>query len=209
MTTASMSPAPDLSQLSAAAEWRLIGLLLECPSSGWTAEVVRLASEVGDPDLTAAAAAAAVEASPGLYHSTFGPGGPAAPRGVSHQTDVLPGAAIAELRDLYQAFAYVPTLAEPPDHIAIECGFAAYLCLKQAYALAREDHQQSRICAKAQEHFMAEHLAPLARFLAVSLASSEIPYLVHLARALQARVGLPPRDVRLPITPELEGCEEA
>ena len=76
---------PDTTDLlRAAAEWRLLGLLFSCPQGDWQAEVAALASEVDDQQLKAAADAARTEASEGLYHTTFGPGGPAAAREVSY-----------------------------------------------------------------------------------------------------------------------------
>ncbi len=65
--------------LSEAAEWRLIGMLLACPQGDWRPQIAKLAAEVNDEPLKQAAAAMADEASEGLYHTTFGPGGPAAP----------------------------------------------------------------------------------------------------------------------------------
>ena len=66
--------------LREAAEWRLISLLFECPNEEWQAQVAALAAEITDADLKAAAVAAREEAGEGIYHTIFGPGGPAAPR---------------------------------------------------------------------------------------------------------------------------------
>ena len=66
--------------LRQAAEWRLIGLLFECPVGTWRDDIVALARDIDDPLLGSAVAHALEEASEGLYHSTFGPGGPAPAR---------------------------------------------------------------------------------------------------------------------------------
>ena len=70
--------------LRQAAEWRLIGLLFECPADAWRDDIVALARDIDDPLLGSAAAYALEEADEGLYHSTFGPGGPAPPREVTY-----------------------------------------------------------------------------------------------------------------------------
>ncbi len=190
MTPPGMQISPAASRLlGEAAEWRLVGLLFECPGPGWLEQVAALADEVTDAGLKAAADAARREATPGLYGTTFGPGGPAAPREVSHHPDVLPGASLAELRGLYQAFAYEPSLDEPPDHVAVEVGFVAYLRFKQAYALARGDDARVRTCAEAERQFIREHLGRIAGPLSASLASCGIDYLARAAEALRARVG--------------------
>ena len=77
MTTATAAATTQNQLLGEAAEWRLLGLLFECPLPNWREQMDALAAEVVDADLKAAAEAARLEASEGLYHSIFGPGGPA------------------------------------------------------------------------------------------------------------------------------------
>jgi len=70
-----------------AAEWRLLSLLFECPTPEWRVQVTALMHEVTDADLKSAAQDAVDEASEGLFHHTFGAGGPAPPREATyHQT---------------------------------------------------------------------------------------------------------------------------
>ena len=208
MTPCVESPLDASPLLQEAAAWRLVSLLFECPGAGWLDQVLMLAGEVQDPCLTAAAEAARQEASPGLYHSTFGPGGPAAPREVSYRRGVLPGASLAELRGLYEAFAYQTSVDEPPDHVAVEAGFVAYLRLKQAYAVARGNEEQMRICADAGQRFLQEHLSRMAGPIASSLASSGVTYLAHAAEALRSRVGPVPADAELTGMPDEEPSED-
>lgn len=193
-------PSDASALLREAAQWRLVSLLFECPGPSWLEQISTLADEIADATLKAAVEAARQEASPSLYHSTFGPGGPAAPREVSHRRGVLPGASLAELRSLYEAFAYQPTLDEPSDHVAVEAGFVAYLRLKQAYALARGNNEQARICADAGQRFLQEHLGGMAGPLASSLASSDITYLAHAAEALRVRAPGKPAQPPTPAT---------
>jgi len=199
MTSCIEIPSDASALLREAAEWRLVSLLFECPGPGWLEQISTLADEVADATLKAAVEAARQEASPSLYHSTFGPGGPAAPREVSHRRGVLPGASLAELRSLYEAFAYQPTIDEPPDHVAVEAGFVAYLRLKQAYAFARGNDEQAQICAEVCQRFTQEHLSRVADPLAKALVSSGIMYLVHAAEALQSRTGPAPTEVPLDV----------
>ena len=83
--------------LRQAAEWRLIGLLFECPAGSWRDDLVALARDIDDPLLRAAVTHALEEASEGLYHSTFGPGGPAPPREVTYVKAVQLGYLLSEL----------------------------------------------------------------------------------------------------------------
>jgi nitrate reductase assembly molybdenum cofactor insertion protein NarJ len=176
--------------LRESARWRLLGLLFEEPSDAWRDEVPRLAAEADDETLAACACLALREADRGLYHSTFGPGGPVSPREVHHDTTLSPGGLLAELQTYYRAFGYEPTCPEAPDHIAVEAGFVAFLRLKQAYALANGLGAQAEIAAAATHRFLSEHLALMAEPLARSLSRSGIAYLAASAEALGARVGL-------------------
>lgn len=177
--------------LREAAEWRLIGLLFECPAGGWPNLVTTLASEVGDAALRDAALAALDEATEGLYHSIFGPGGPTPPREVSYRDSVQLGYLMSELASYYDAFAYRPRTAEVPDHIAVETGFIGYLRLKEAYAVASGDPDRAAIAADASQRFIGEHLSVMAEPLAAALESSGVRYLALAAQALLHRTGAP------------------
>jgi TorA maturation chaperone TorD len=173
--------------LRQSAQWRLLGLLFECPGEGWQSQLDELAKEAGDEELTTAAEAARGEASPELYHTVFGPGGPAAVREVSYLETLIPGQSIADLQAFYDAFAYQPALDEPPDHAAVMLGFVSYLLLKEAYAVARGDVEQVEITADAATKFIEKHLADIAPPLARLLESSDIRYLALAGMALRRR----------------------
>jgi nitrate reductase assembly molybdenum cofactor insertion protein NarJ len=192
MTNAEVVDERALPLLREAAHWRLISMLLACPQDDWRSHVTALAAEVTDEQLQQAATAMAEEASEGLYHTTFGPGGPAAPREVSHREYIVPGPSLSDLVAFYNAFAFCPATNEPPDHVAVEADFIAYLRLKEAYALARGDQEQACIAADAARRFLEDHLSSIAAPLAQSLAASGITYLQLAADALFSRVG-PPR----------------
>lgn len=172
-----------------AVEWRLISLLFECPGNDWLTQIRSLAEEVNDSDLQAAAAAAQ-EASESEYYTTFGPGGPAAPREVSYRDTLMAGQVLGELSGYYRVFAYQPMFAEVPDHVAVETGFVAYLRLKEMYALETGNAEQAKVAADAARQFITDHLNQMAEPLAKSLSYSGIKHLELAAAALLKRVGL-------------------
>lgn len=173
----------DRARLQAAASWRLVGLLFERPRRGWAEEITALAREVDDPDLKRAVDAA-LPATEGLYLALLGPGGPISPREVAHRTDRDPGAVVAEVRAFYEAFAYRPGAEDPVDHVAVEAGFAGYLGLKEAFALASDDRRAADLTVAARETFVAEHLSAFTGSFALALESSPAPYLAAAGRAL-------------------------
>jgi nitrate reductase assembly molybdenum cofactor insertion protein NarJ len=197
--------------LHEAAEWRLLGLLFECPAPGWRDEIERLAREVPNESLRAAAAAVDEVATEGQYHSVFGPGGPAPPREATYRDTLELGSLLSELSLYYAAFGYAPYLQEPPDHVAIEIGFVAYLKLKEAYAHADGNEEHASLAARATAQFLSDHLALIASPLSETLGASHLEYLAQASRILAARVGPAPRSVRLPILradPDDEGGDE-
>ncbi len=172
-----------------AAEWRLIGLLLECPVGDWRKNVRGLADEVADPKLKQAAEFAETQAGEGLYHAIFGPGGPAPAREISYRDWVQPGYLLSELSAYYEAFSYTPETREVPDHVAVEAGFVAYLRMKEAFAVMRGDIDGAEVTAKASRTFIDDHLSKISQRIALSLSESEIDYLVLASDALFSRVG--------------------
>lgn len=169
---------------------RLIGLLLERPRPGWWAEVHALAREVRDRQLQAAAAAAET-ADERLYLALLGPGGRISPRHASYIGVEDPGRRLALLRELYEAFGYRPVDAEdPPDHIAVEVSFAAFLSLKAAWAIAAQDGAALAAACRALECFVADQLGPFATVLLRRLdaAVEAAPHLRLAATALVERL---------------------
>lgn len=193
------------SLLEQATDWRLLALLFECPTSAWREHVESLIPLASHPQLRAAAEAALEEASEGLYHSIFGPGGPASPREVSYHDSVQLGYLMSELAFLYDAFAYRPMSKEPPDHVAMEAGYISYLAFKQAYALGRSESEQAQLAADASRQFVDNHLSVMAEPLASTLAGSRVRYLELAAEVLLQHVG--PRKT-LPVLTAGGGCEE-
>jgi TorA maturation chaperone TorD len=197
--------AEQRSLLEQAPDWRLLALLFECPTSAWREHVESLIPLASDPQLCAAAEAALAEASEGLYHSSFGPGGPASPREVSYHDSVQLGYLMSELAFLYDAFAYRPISNEPPDHVALESGYVSYLAFKQAYALGRSESERAQLAADASHRFLENHLSMIAEPLAGALAGSQVRYLALAGEVLLRHVG--PRRT-LPVLATGGDCEE-
>ncbi len=69
--------------------------------------------------------------------------------------------ALADIAGFYEAFGLqlAPDLHDRLDHVSVELEFMQFLCLKEAYALAR-GHPPERLalCTDAQAKFLAEHL---------------------------------------------------
>ena len=174
-----------------AAAWRLTALLFERPRRAWQEEVARLAGEVDDAALRAAARLAAT-ATEGAYLATLGPTGIASPREVSHAGMRDPGQLLAELKHCYGAFAYRPHAGEPPDHIAVEAGFVGYLRLKEAFARAGGKAEEAGVSARVAREFIGDHLAPCGAALVQALQHAGAPHLRSAAQALSGRAGPPP-----------------
>ena len=195
----------DTTRIAAAAEWRLIGLLLERPRRGWHEEVAQLSREVRDVPLRAAADAAR-GAAEGDYLHLVGPGGLVSPREVTYQPFADPGQLLAELATVYDAFAFRPHVEEPIDHIAVEVAFVAYLLLKEAFATARGDHEAAATTAGARQGFMESHLAALAGTFAERVESAGPSYLLPISRLLAVRVPARHSAQRLPSADAADIC---
>ena len=178
-------------QLSAAAEWRLLSLLLSRPRPGWYEEVSALAREVGDPQLRQAALEAR-DATEGAYHALLGAGGPASPREAAHAGFGDPGRILSDLTLRYGAFGFSPRAEEADDHLAVECGFVSYLFLKEAYALARGEEEAAAVTREQRARFLAEHAAVAGRGFAGKLPAGSPGYLLATAAALAERLPATP-----------------
>lgn len=191
-----------------AAEWRLISMLFDCPTGTWFDDVKALGKQVKDKQLRRAAQSAQKQASEGLFHSVFGPGGPAPGREVSYRGWVQPGYLLSELSTFYNAFSYEPKTNEVPDHIAVETGFIAYLRLKELYALECGDTENAEITAEASKTFVDDHLSKYAETIAKLLAASQIEYLYLAGRALFKHVGPDKDKGKQTYVPVLEELDE-
>ena len=205
-SSAGRAPLVDL--LHEAAAWRLLGRLFECPGEAWRQDVRALAAEVRDADLVTAASLALDEAAEGLYHSIFGPGGPAPPREVSYHDTLELGSLMSSLTGYYAAFGYRPVLLESPDHVAVEVGFVAFLHTKAAYAAMAGDADHQAMAQEAVDGFRTRHLANVAERLAARLADAPVSYLPAASRALARRVGPRPGPRRLPVIEPIDDGEE-
>lgn len=173
--------------LREAATWRLLGLFFERPCPQWKKEVEKLAAETDDQAL-GAAARVVTGGSEGAYLRCFGPGGTASAREVGYRPLDDPGRILAELRSCYDAFGFRPSLEEPPDHVAVETGFVAFLFLKEAYARAGGNVNGATVVRETRARFIAEHLCPLAHSLVRRLEADGNAALLSAARCLVSRL---------------------
>jgi hypothetical protein len=107
---------------------------------------------------------------------------------------------LADLRGFYAAFAYRPRTEDPPDHVAVEAGFAGYLALKIAYAARESDAIALETTEGALRRFQRAHLARIAGPLAERLSAGEPAHLRAAARILVRRAGA--ADASLPVLRE-------
>jgi nitrate reductase assembly molybdenum cofactor insertion protein NarJ len=169
--------------MAGALDWRLIGLLLERPRSGWIEEAEALAAETRHTDLRDAVQAAR-GATEGTYLSLFAEGGFVSPRETTWRHREDPGQILADIAGFYEAFAFRPRAEDPLDHIAVEAGFIGYLCLKEAQALARDDEESAEITASARRSFIDDHLGQFAEKWAERISATGVPHLCAAAQAL-------------------------
>jgi len=195
-------------ELGAAAEWRLLAMLLSRPRPGWREEMDALAREAGADEALREAAAAAGDAREGAYHALLGAGGVASPREAAHAGFLDPGRILADLAARYTAFGFSPRAEEPDDHLAVECDFVAYLFLKEAYARARGESEAAEVTRDARGRFLADHVAVAGHGFARRLPEDAPAHLIGAARCLAARLPAPPPDEnRAPDEDPLgEGC---
>jgi hypothetical protein len=169
-----------------ALDWRLIGLLLERPRSGWIEEAEALAAETRDTQLMDAVQAAR-GATEGTYLSLFAEGGFVSPRETTWRHREDPGQILADIAGFYQAFAFRPRAEDPLDHVAVEAGFIGYLCLKEARALAHGDEESAETTASARRRFIGDHLGQFAEKWADRVSATGVPHLSAAARVIAER----------------------
>jgi nitrate reductase assembly molybdenum cofactor insertion protein NarJ len=185
--TTTLNPSQESRRAMAdALNWRLIGLLLERPRSGWIEEAETLAAETRDRQLRDAVRVAR-GATEGAYLSLFAEGGFVSPRETTWRHREDPGQILADIAGFYQAFAFRPRVEDPLDHIAVEAGFIGYLCLKEARALAHDDAESAETTASARRRFIADHLGHFAEEWADRVSATGVPHLSAAAQALAER----------------------
>lgn len=185
--------------LAEAAEWRLLGLLLERPRREWREEIAALGREVRDEKVRLAADQA-LEAGEGEYLALLGPGGVVSPREVTYRSFEDPGWILSALTTVYGAFAFAPRVEDPPDHVAVEVGFVGYLLLKEAFARAAGDDDAAAVTAGARAEFVSGHLSPMVGALAERLASAGDSRVALAVRLVADRV--PPAPAVRSLAPE-------
>ncbi len=168
-----------------AAAFRLVALLFSVPSPHTRQEVQALLPEVADSLLAEAGRCWLDTIDPGRYFACFAPIGQVSLRLVSYLPRISPGDILAELQRCYAAFGYVPFAAEPPDHLAVQVDFLAFLFLKRAYALAGSDVTSITPLEKTCKRFWSEFLHPILGNLPQTLSQAETACLAQAAEWLK------------------------
>jgi len=179
--------------LRESAEWRLLGLLFEYPTAAWRQSLAAVLADLRGTALASLAEDALRFQTEGLHIALFGPSGSVPVREVAYQGGVQSGYLVSELAAYYAAFGYTPTAEEPPDHLAIELGFVAYLKMKQALALACGDPAAASVAADAVASFRNDHLTVMAEPIAHLLPTFAPDYLTEAGAMLLHRLGPAPR----------------
>lgn len=94
---------------------------------------------------------------------------------------------LADIAGFYHAFG-VRSSGEREDHLAVECEFLAFLCVKEALALASELEDEAARCRDARAAFLADHVGAWVRYYETDLASRArlaiLPAAAAVVRAL-------------------------
>jgi hypothetical protein len=183
---------------------RLLGLLFERPKRGWAEEVRSLIPEQADERLGAIAARAAT-VTEGEYLAALGPGGFASPREVAYRGFADPGRLLSDLSAIYGAFAFHPRAEDPPDHVAVEIGFAGYLAMKEAFTITAGDEEGAARTREGRALFLEAHLRPFAAGLRRRLENAApASHLAEAAGFLARWAGCGPADLETGAAPD--GC---
>lgn len=148
--------------LSRAASYRFLALLLSTPSEQARAELTALASEVTgelkeDAPRLGEVSGASLQ---GLYHRLLGASGqvPDVECAYDDNTAGGRGPLIADVAGFYKAFAYEHPAPNTADHIAAELDFLGWLALKSAYARHEGAAEHFEVTQLAREKFVGDHL---------------------------------------------------
>lgn len=164
-----------------AAAMRLVALLFSAPTPESRNEVQALLAEVTDQVLKDAAQRWLDTMDSGRYFACVAPAGPISLRLISYLSRISPGDILAELESCYAAFGYAPSSPEPPDHLAVQADFVAFLFLKWAYAVARCESTTVGLLRKTCKRFSGEFLAPILEDLPQKLSEAQVDCLARAA----------------------------
>lgn len=89
----------------------------------------------------------------------------------------------------YQQAGLTLTLQEPPDHIAFELEFLAYLAALEGKALATEKQEEQKRLAQTKQDFLDQLLAPWVPIFCQKIKDHATqPFYQHLANCLEKTV---------------------
>lgn len=162
MTAISSDEASIREDLSRAASYRFLSLLLSTPSEEARAELETLAAEVDGALLEDAPRLSEVSGSglQGLYHRLLGASGqvPDVECAYDDNTAAGRGPLIADVAGFYRAFSYEHAGPNTADHIAAELDFLGWLSMKRAYARHIGAADRLEVTSSARAKFIQDHL---------------------------------------------------
>lgn len=174
-----------------AGDWSLIALLLERPRQGWAQRLRTAAKETVDPELQLAVELAQGEGNEYFHECLFGSDGLLASRESSYRSDDDRAPLLADLRSLAEAQGYSRLADEPADHIVAVVGLMAHVLSRRADAMANDRVGEALYLEGVTEWLRRAHLAWFTEQIVKALWETEVCYLSHVARALEARVHPP------------------
>ncbi|MCI5145102.1 MAG: molecular chaperone TorD, partial [Candidatus Electrothrix sp. AR3] len=99
------------------------------------------------------------------------------------------GASTMDVQQAYQQAGLTLTLQEPPDHIAFELEFLAYLAALEGKALAKGEPTEQERLAQMKQDFLDTLLAPWIPIFCQKIKDNATqPFYQHLAECLEKTV---------------------
>jgi TorA maturation chaperone TorD len=206
--------------LSRAASYRFLSLLLSTPSEAARAELATLAREV-EPTLAEDAPRLSEVSGAGLqglYHRLLGASGqvPDVECAYDDNTAGGRGPLIADVAGFYRAFSYEHAGPNTADHVAAELDFLGWLSMKRAYARHTGAADRLEVTSSARAKFIHDHLGrwvmPFLERLAQAGEGTHYEAVAVLASGVLRRLegdvfDRPNARMRLPVLDEPEDVE--
>jgi hypothetical protein len=188
-----------------AGDWSLIALLLQKPQPGWPQRLRAAAEKTVDPELRVAADLAHGKGNDYFHECLFGPNGLLLSRESCYRSADDHSPLLADLSSLADALGYSRVGDEPADHIVSVVDLMAHVLSRRADAMADGQVGEAMYLEGVAEWLRRAHLAWFTEQIVKALSETEVCYLSHVARALEARVhppGEPETPRRRPSEPD-------
>lgn len=174
-----------------ACDWSLIALLLKRPHREWAQELNAAAESTVDPELRLAVDLAQGEGNEYFHECLFGSEGLLTSRESSYRSTDDQAPVLADLSSLADTLGYSGFGDQPADHILSLVGLMAHVLSRRADAMADGRVGEAMYLEGIAEWLRRAHLAWFTEQVVEALSETEVCYLSHVARALEARVHPP------------------